>query len=206
VGHLNAPFNRNPVSTPAQGNPAGALDTRSRRFLWIIIVVAGIVALTHQSLTAALASAAGDSALKAAYAILTWPLPMGQPILSGIAAVVLLGIALRTNGWRQVTARQSRLVLGFAIAATLGASPEVLLFAMSFVAFVLVVSFGLMFLLVLLLLRILTRRLLGSRRGENIRAEFVLAPACPSCARRRGGELSGAGRVSPASGGCGSYR
>jgi hypothetical protein len=135
------------------------MPVRTRWVLGIITAVAGIVALTHQSLTAALASAHRDSALKAAHAMLTWPLPMTQPILAGIGAFVLLGLAVQTNGWRQVTAQQSRLVLGFAIAAILGAIPEVLFCMLSFVAFVLVISLGLMFLLVLLLMLIVTRRL-----------------------------------------------
>ena len=94
---------------------------RTRWVLGIITAVAGIVAVTHQSLTAALASAHRDSALTAAHAMLTWPLPMTQPILAGIGAFVLLGLAVQTDGWRQLTAQQSRLVLGFAIAAILGA-------------------------------------------------------------------------------------
>jgi hypothetical protein len=108
--------------------------------LWIIIAVSGIVAATHQSLTAALASAHRDSALKAAHAMLTWPLPMTQPILAGVAAFVLLGLALQTNGWRQVTARQSRLSLGFAVAGILGASPMVLFCALTVVIFVVIVT------------------------------------------------------------------
>ena len=80
---------------------------RTRWVLGIITAVAGIVALTHQSLTAALASAHRDSALKAAHAMLTWPLPMTQPILAGIGAFVLLGLAVQTNGWREMTARQA---------------------------------------------------------------------------------------------------
>ena len=157
---------------------AEVLSTRTRGLLGVITVVAGIVALTHRSLTAALASAHRDSALKAAHAMLTWPLPMTQPILAGIAAFVLLGIAVQTNGWLQVTARQSRLVLGFAIAAILGAAPMVLFCVLTVVVFLLVISFGLMFLLVMLLLLIvLMIRRLGSRRGENIKAETVLAAA-----------------------------
>ena len=86
--------------------------------------------------------------------MLTWPLPMTQPILAGVATFVLLGIAVQTNGWRQVTARQNRLVLGFAIAAILGAGPMVLFCALTVVVFLLVISFGLMFLVILLLLLI----------------------------------------------------
>jgi hypothetical protein len=155
--------------------------------LGIITTVAGIVAITHQSLTAALASPHRDSALKAAHAMLTWPLPMTQQVLAGVATFVLLGIAVQTNGWRQVTARQSRLLLGFAIAAILGAGPMVLFCLATVVIFLLVISFGLTFLLVLLLL-IMARRHgdLGSGRGENIRVETALVPACLFRAGRRG--------------------
>jgi hypothetical protein len=120
--------------------------------LWIITAVSGIVAATHQSLTAALASAHRDSALKAAHAMLTWPLPMTQPILASVAAFVLLGLALQTNGWRQVTARQNRLWLGFAIAGILGASPMVLFCALTVVIFVMIVTVALTILLILFLL------------------------------------------------------
>jgi hypothetical protein len=137
--------------------PADALDFRTRRFLWITIAVALSVALTHHSLTAALASAHRDSALKAAHAMLTWPLPMTQPILAGVAAFVLLGLALQTSGWRRVTARQHRLLVGFAIAALLGAGPMVSFIAMTFLIFSLVITLGVMILLILLLLLLITR-------------------------------------------------
>lgn len=120
--------------------------------MWIATAVAGIVALTHQSLTVALASAHHDGALRAARVMLSWPLPMTQPILAGVAAFVLLGLSVQTNGWRQVTVRQSRLVLGFTIAAVLGAAPMVLFCALTIVIFVVVISLGLMILLILLLL------------------------------------------------------
>ncbi|HXZ71021.1 MAG TPA: hypothetical protein VEH31_09160 [Streptosporangiaceae bacterium] len=121
---MNTPFDPEPVKASTPEDSAGVLGMRTRWLLGIITAVAGIVALTHQSLTVALASAHRDSALKAAHAMLIWPLPMTQPILAGVAAFVLLGIAVQTNGWRQVTARQSRLVLGFAVAAILGAGPN----------------------------------------------------------------------------------
>ena len=155
---MNTPLNPEPVNAPTPGDPAEALGKGTRRFLGIIIAVSGIAALTHQSLTAALASAHRDSALKAAHAMLTWPLPMTQPILAGVAAFVLLGIAVQTNGWRQVTARQSRLSLGFAIAAVLGAGPMVLFCVLTVVLFSLVISFVLLILLILILRFILARR------------------------------------------------
>jgi hypothetical protein len=184
---LNSPPHPEPIKTPTSGDFAEVLGMRTRWLLGIITAVAGIVALTHQSLTVALASAHRDSALKAAHAMLTWPLPTAQPVLAGVAAFVLLGIAMQTNCWRQVTPRQGRLVLGFAIAAILGAGPAVLFCVLTVVVFLLVISIGLTFLLVLVLLLIVaTIRRLGSRRGENIRGEPVLAEARPPGARRRG--------------------
>ena len=57
----------------------------------------------------------------------------------------------------------------------------VLFCLLTVVIFLLVISFGLMFLLVLLMLLIAAMiRRLGSRRGENIRAQTILAPAHPS--------------------------
>jgi hypothetical protein len=154
---LNTSLDPEPVRAPTLGNRAEALGKGTRRFLGITIAVSGIVALTHQSLTAALASAHRDSALKAAHAMLTWPLPMTQPILAGVAAFVLLGIAVQTNGWRQVTARQSRLLLGFVIAAVVGAGPMVLFCVLIVVIFSLVISFVLLILLILILRLILAR-------------------------------------------------
>lgn len=125
--------------------------------MWIITAVAGIVAITHQSLTAALASAHRDRALKAAHAMLTWPLPMTQPILAGVAAFVLLGLALQTNGWRRVTSPQSRLLLGFTVAAVLGAGPMVLFCVLTVVIFVLVITLVLTILFILFLLLLVAR-------------------------------------------------
>lgn len=157
LGRLNTPLAPEPVKAPTPGDPAGALGKGTRRFLAITIAVSAIVALTHQSLTATLASAHRDSALKAAHAMLTWPLPMTQPILAGVAAFVLLGIAVQTNGWRQVSARQSRLLLGFVTAAVLGAGPMVLFCVLTVVIFSLVISFVLLVLLILILRFILAR-------------------------------------------------
>jgi hypothetical protein len=125
--------------------------------LWVITFVAGIVAATHQSLTSALANAHRDSALKAAHTMLTWPLPMAQPIVAGVAAFVLVGLAVQTNGWRRVAARQDPLVLGFAIAAVLGSAPQVLFCVLTVVILVLVITLGLMLLLILFLLLLATR-------------------------------------------------
>ena len=157
LGRLNTPLAPEPVKTPTPGGPAGALGKGTRRFLTITIAVSAIVALTHQSLTATLASAHRDSALKAAHTMLTWPLPMTQPILAGVAAFALLGIAVQTNGWRQVSARQSKLLLGFAIAAVLGAGPMVLFCVLTVVIFSLVISFVLLIIFILILRFILAR-------------------------------------------------
>lgn len=157
LGRLNTPLAPEPVKAPTPGDPAGALGKGTRRFLAITIAVSGIVALTHQSLTATLASAHRDSALKTAHAMLTWPLPMTQPILAGVAAFVLLGIAVQTNGWRQVSARQSRLLLVFAVAAVLGAGPMVLFCVLTVVIFSLVISFVLLIIFILILRLILAR-------------------------------------------------
>ncbi len=154
MGHLNTPFDPGAVKAPTPGNPGEALDKRARRILEVITAVAIIVALTHESLTAALASAHRDGALKVAHAMLTWPLPMTQPILAGVAAFVLLGLAVETSGWRQITARQSRLLLGSAIAAILGSGPMVLFCLLTVAIFLLAISFGLMLLFALLLLLI----------------------------------------------------
>lgn len=128
------------------------LNPRTRRFLWITIGAAITVALTHQSLTVALASTHRDSALKAAHAMLTWPLPMIQPVVAGVAAFILLGLAVITNGWRQVTARQGRLLVGCTIAAVLGAGPMLLFCALTVLIFALVITLGMMLLILFLLL------------------------------------------------------
>ena len=125
--------------------------------MWIITAVAGIVALTHQSLTAALASAHRDYALKVAHAMLTWPLLMTQPILAGLAAFVLLGLAVQTNGWRRVSAPQGRLLLCFTVTAVLGAGPMVLFCALTVAILVLVITLVLTISLIVFLLVLLTQ-------------------------------------------------
>ena len=89
--------------------------------------------------------------------MLTWPLPMTQPILAGVAAFVLLGLALQTSGWRRVTPRQGRLLMGFTIAALLGAGPMVVFIAMTVLIFSLIITLGVMILLILLLLLLIVR-------------------------------------------------
>jgi hypothetical protein len=120
--------------------------------LWATIVAAITVALTHQSLTAALASPHRNSALKAAHAMLTWPLPMTQPILAGVAAFILLGLAVITNGWRQVTVRQGRLLMGCTIAAVLGAGPMLFFCTITVVIFAMAITLAMILLILFLLL------------------------------------------------------
>lgn len=153
---MNTPVDP-PIRVPEPGYP-GALDPGTRRFLWITIATGITVGLTHQSLTAALASAHRDSVLKVAHAMLTWPLPMTQAILAGVAAFVLLGFAVQTNGWRRVTAQQSRLVLGFTVAAILGAGPMLLFCAATVAILVMVLALGLTLLLFVFLLLLLLAR------------------------------------------------
>lgn len=133
------------------------LDSRTRRGLWITIAVGVIVAATHQSLTAALASAHRDTALKAAHAVLAWPLPMTQPIVAGVAAFVLLGFAVQTTSWRFVSARQARLVIGFAAADVLAAGPMVAFVALTVLICVVVIAIALTILLILFLLLFIAR-------------------------------------------------
>jgi hypothetical protein len=148
---LNTPVDPRPGIVPEREYSDG-LDSRTRRGLWITIATGVIVAATHQSLTAALGSAHRNTALKAAHAMLAWPLPMTQPIVAGVAAFVLLGFAVQTTGWRFVSARQARLVIGFAVAAVLAAGPMVLFVALTVLVCVLVIAVALTILFMFLLL------------------------------------------------------
>ena len=145
---LNTPVDPQPGRAP-EGEYSDGLDSRTRLGLWVTITTAVIVAATHQSLTAALASAHRDTALKAAHAVLIWPLPMTQPIVAGVAAFVLLGFAVQTTGWRFVSARQARLVIGFAVAAVLAAGPMLLFVALTVLACVVVIAIALTILFML---------------------------------------------------------
>lgn len=148
---LNPPVDPVPGDMPERDYSDG-LDLRTRRGLWITIATGVIVAATHQSLTGALASAHRDAGLKAAQAILAWPLPMAQPIVAGFAVFVLLGFAVQTTGWRFVSAQQARLVIGFAVAAALAAGPMVLFVALTVLVFVAVIAIVIAILLMLLLI------------------------------------------------------
>jgi hypothetical protein len=148
---VNTPVDPEPGTVPELGYADG-FGTRTRRGLWITITAAVVVAAAHQSLTDALASAHRDTVLKAAHAALAWPLPIAQPVVAGMAAFVLLGFAVVTTGWRFVSARQARLVIGFGVAAALAAGPMVIFIGLSVLACLAVIAIGLAFLLMLLLL------------------------------------------------------
>jgi hypothetical protein len=74
---------------------------------------------------------------------------MTQPIVAGVAAFVLLGFAVQTTGWRYVSARQARLVIGFAVAAVLAAVPMVLFVALTVLVCVVVIAIALTILFML---------------------------------------------------------
>ena len=128
----------------AGSDPVDAFNRGTRRVLTTITVLAGGVALTHQLLTNALAATHKAGPLGAAHALLTWPLPLTQPILAGVSAVVLGVIGMQTGGWRQVTPRQGWYLSGFTVAAVLGAGPMILVCALAFAVFTLVIGIGLM--------------------------------------------------------------
>jgi hypothetical protein len=153
------------VITPVDPQPgtepgpeySDGLGSRTRWGLWITITIAVTVAATHQTLTAALASAHRDALLKAAHAALAWPMPAAQPVAAGVAAFVLLGFAVQTAGWRSVSARQLRLVIGFGVVAALAAGPMVLFVGLTVLACLLVIAIGLASLFLLFMLLVLAR-------------------------------------------------
>lgn len=156
VARLNNPFYPPPVRVPEPQYPE-PFDPRTRRFLWITIAAGITVALTHHSLTVALASAHHASALRTAHAMLTWPLPMTQPVVAGVGAFVLLGFAVQTAGWRRVSVRQGRLLMGFAIATVFGAGPMVLFCVLTALMCVVLISLALVIILILFLLLLIAR-------------------------------------------------
>jgi hypothetical protein len=132
------------------GYPTGWLSRRMRQLLGAVTVVSGGAALTHQVLAGVLAR--GRVPWDAAAALLAWPVPLIQPILAGVGALVLCAVGVMTGGWRHIEPRQNWLLLAGAIAAVLGAGPMVLVCALTAVVCVLVVVFGFVILLYLLAL------------------------------------------------------
>ena len=125
------------------GNPAGSLSGRVRRLVGAGTAVSAGVALTHQMLAGALASAHGAGLWGAAAALMAWPVPLIQPILAGAGALVLCAVGMLTGGWRHLTPRQNGLLVAGAIAAVLGAGPMVLVCGLTVVMGVLALAVGL---------------------------------------------------------------
>jgi hypothetical protein len=124
-------------------DPVGSLSGRVRRVLAAVTTVSGGVALTHQMLASALASAHGAGPWGAAAALLAWPVPLMQPVLAGTGALILSVVGMLTGGWRHPGSRQNGLVMAGAIAAVLGAGPMVLVCGLTAVLGVLVLAVGL---------------------------------------------------------------
>jgi hypothetical protein len=133
-----------------RGYPADRLSRRICQLIGAITAVSGGVALTHQVLAGALAHGGGPWG--AAATLLAWPVPLIQPILAGIGALVLCAVGVVTGGWRDIGPRQDWLLLAGAIVAVLGAGPMVLVCALTAIVCVLVVVVGLVILFYLLAL------------------------------------------------------
>jgi hypothetical protein len=146
-----------PVPTRPSHRQAETLGNGTRRFLRTATTLAGIVTVIHRPLADALADAHGTGPLQDAHAILTWPLPLTQPVLAGVAFFVLGVIGVRTHGWRQVTSRQGRYLFSCSVAAVLGAGPTVLLFAVLFAAVTLAIAIAAVLFITLVVLLIAAR-------------------------------------------------
>ena len=120
-----------------------SLSRGMRRFVGVVIAVAGGVALTHQLLVGALAGAHGAGAWGAAATLLAWPAPLMQPILAGLGTLVLCAVGVVTRGWRDIGLGQAWLAMAGTIAAVLGAGPMVLVCVLTAIVFVLAVTIGL---------------------------------------------------------------
>ncbi len=123
--------------------PAGSLSGRVRRLVGAGTAVSAGVALTHQMLAGALASAHGAGPWGAAAALLAWPVPLIQPILAGAGALVLSAVGMLTGGWRHLTPGQNGLLVAGAMAAVLGAGPMALVCGLTVVLGVLALAVGL---------------------------------------------------------------
>jgi len=125
------------------GYPAEWLGGRIRQYAGLLAAVSSGVAASHEVLAGAFASAHGTGPWGAAAALLAWPVPLLQPVLAGVGAVVLCAVGVLTAGWRRLGRRQRWLLAGAAVAAALGAGPMVLVCALIAVACVLAVVAGL---------------------------------------------------------------
>jgi hypothetical protein len=152
------------TATPGLGDvlqvndyPVETLSRGTRRLLGVTTALSGIVALTHQLLTGALGAAHAAGVLGAVHALLSWPAPLAQPILAGIAALVLCVIGVDAHGWRRVSQRQSWYLLVFTVVAVLGAGPMVLVCALAVVTVGLILALCFMIFVGLLALLLVTR-------------------------------------------------
>lgn len=136
-----------------RGYPVDQLSGRMRQLVGAVIVMSGGVAMTHQVLVGALAHGWGPWG--AAATLLAWPVPLIQPILAGVGALVLCAVGVMTGGWRDIGPRQDWLLLAGAIAALLGAGPMVLVCVLTAVVCVLVAiaGFVILFYIIRLLLQ-----------------------------------------------------
>jgi hypothetical protein len=134
----------------SEGYPTGSLSVRMRQLVGMVTAVSGGVALTHQVLAGALAGAHGAGPWSAAATLLAWPVPLAQPILAGIGALVLCAVGALTGGWHHMGSRQNWLLLGASMAAVLGAAPMVLVCAITAAVCVLAIVIGLVILFYLL--------------------------------------------------------
>jgi hypothetical protein len=123
--------------------PADSLSGRVRRLVGAVTAVSAGVALTHQMLAGALASAHGAGPWGAAAALLAWPVALIQPILAGAGALVLSAVGMLTGGWHHLTPRQNGLLVAGAMAAVLGAGPMVMVCGLTVVMGVLALAVGL---------------------------------------------------------------
>lgn len=118
-----------------------ALSTRSRLFVSGTAVLATAVALTHQLLAGAMADAYSGP-WSAARAVLVWPWPLTQTIVSAVGAGTLVVIALMTDGYLRVSREMSWPLLIATAVAILGAGPMLLVCAITAVVYAVIIVIG----------------------------------------------------------------
>jgi len=124
----------------AGGAPAQRLEASTRRFLFVVAVTAGLVAVLHGLLLDQLRSESGGWAGWGVVA-LSWPHPFAQPALAGGAAVVLIVMAFTTAGFTRVRRVEGNSLMAASVAALAGGLPTVVLVALILTAIVLLVVF-----------------------------------------------------------------
>jgi hypothetical protein len=97
-----------------------------------------VVSITHGLLVGGLADASSGP-WSATRAVVSWPAPLAQQILAGVAAVALLVIAMATGGFRRVSRRLTWPLRAATVAALMGAGPMVLVCAVTVLVWVLIV-------------------------------------------------------------------